>query len=121
MNRREFISLLGGAAAAWPFAAREQHVVEPLRDALNLAAKLRRALGRERLAQFLGRSLDDIVRWDSPGERPALCSARAFCTNAGVNLVRMMAPFRNVTWPASKWRGYDQPGAHAFRPRTQVR
>jgi hypothetical protein len=28
---------------------------------------------------------------------------------------------RHVTWPASKWCGYDQPGAHTFRPRTQVR
>jgi putative tryptophan/tyrosine transport system substrate-binding protein len=78
MKRREFISLLGGAATAWPLAARAQQGERVRRvgvllgsedhaDARNLLAQFQQAL--EQLGWVYGRNIQLDIRWGSDQER----------------------------------------------------
>src|SRR6516164_2348781 len=83
MHRRDFITLLGGAAAGWPLAARAQRA-GPMRrigvlmgrlasdpEGQNQAAALQRGL--EELGWLSGRNVEIDYRWqtDDDGQRQA--------------------------------------------------
>jgi putative ABC transport system substrate-binding protein len=73
MRRREFITLLGGAAAAWPVAARAQQVERPRRVGVLMGISEDDPLARARVAIFRkaladlgwteGRNLTITWRW----------------------------------------------------------
>ena len=100
MNRREFITLLGGAAAAWPLAARAQQVgksyrigiLEPIpaaRNTANLDA-LRKGLreldyveGRNLVIEY--RSADGRAeRFPGPRVRTGSSQGRPTCLSMGL-------------------------------------
>src|SRR5215470_4641060 len=71
MHRREFITLLGGATAGWPLAARAQQREQMKRIGILLAATADDAVFQARLAAFyqglalLGWSIGQNVRIDT--------------------------------------------------------
>jgi len=82
MKRREFISLVGGAAASWPLTARAQQPVLPVIGFLGMApasanASRTEALrrGLEELGYVENRNVTFAFRWaDSPAQLPELAA-----------------------------------------------
>jgi putative tryptophan/tyrosine transport system substrate-binding protein len=85
MRRRDFITLLGGTAAAWPLAARAQRPTVPVIGFLNSSYAQTDREGQARVAAFLdtlqrlgwtdGRNVRIEYRWDAGDAERAKVSA----------------------------------------------
>jgi putative ABC transport system substrate-binding protein len=89
MRRREFISLLGGAAGAWPLGARAQQdsrvrrvgvlMAEPENDPESRARAAAFQQGLEKLGWIVGRNLTLDYRWPAGDSRGRTPPSRNYC------------------------------------------
>jgi putative tryptophan/tyrosine transport system substrate-binding protein len=97
MKRREFITLLGGAAAAWPLAARAQQTPRP--PAIGFLKPTTASVANQRVAAFVerlravgwieGRAVAIKVRWgEGRSERAAAIVAEFVRQKADVVVLR---------------------------------
>src|SRR5215510_5503195 len=82
IGRRKFLATLGGAAAAWPLAARAQQIVTPVIGFLSgfttnpqFGTAFRQGLGE--VGYVEGRNLEIEYRWAEEGQYDRLSSAAA--------------------------------------------
>ena len=85
MNRREFITLLGGAAAVWPLAARAQQPEPMRRIGVLMSVAAEGPEGQARLAAFL-KGLEQLG-WTVGRNREfiTLLGGAAACSRRGRN------------------------------------
>ena len=96
MKRREFITLLGGAAAAWPLAARAQQAGAdaahwrtdfPRRRRLrNFRRGLVRSCRRWELGWIIGRNVRIDIRWAGGDAEASAARNGTGCARTGRNL-----------------------------------
>jgi putative ABC transport system substrate-binding protein len=108
MRRREFITLLGGAAAAWPLAARAEQRERMRRIGVLMGGAGNDPVDQARLAAFLdglqqlgwidGRNVRIDTRWPA-GDADRNRTYAAQLVELAPDVIRSATTLRTVAWP----------------------